>query len=87
MNDGTKYRAWAESQQVERRAKPGHLLMPLLFLMFAVTTLVWLPLTTAACSMVVAGLLFGTVLQASSHSTEPSTDITRGARNDLPTFD
>ncbi len=53
MNDGTKYRAWAESQQVERRAKPGHLLMPLLVLMFAVTTLVWLPLTTAACSIVV----------------------------------
>ncbi|MBP2521165.1 MULTISPECIES: hypothetical protein [unclassified Rhodococcus (in: high G+C Gram-positive bacteria)] len=49
MNDGTKYRAWAEKQHHECRAKPGHLLAPLLVLMFAVTTLVWLPLTTAAC--------------------------------------
>ncbi|MDI9902386.1 hypothetical protein QM716_21255 [Rhodococcus sp. IEGM 1409] len=78
MNDGTKYRAWAKNQHLERRAKPGHLLVPLLILMFAVTTLVWLPLTTAACSIVVAGMLFGTVLQASSRST----DITRGVHGE-----
>ncbi len=83
MNDGTKYRAWAEDQQHERRAKPGHLLAPLLVLMFAVTTLVWLPLTTAACSIVVAGLLFGTVLQASSHST----DTARGVHYEARTID
>ncbi|KIM17232.1 hypothetical protein ACFVX3_12480 [Rhodococcus erythropolis] len=83
MNDGTKYRAWAEDQQHERRAKPGHLLAPLLVLMFAVTTLVWLPLTTAACSIVVAGLLFGTVLQASSHST----DTARGVPDEARTID
>lgn len=83
MNDGTKYRAWAEDQQHERRAKPRHLLAPLLVLMFAVTTLVWLPLTTAACSIVVAGLLFGTVLQASSHST----DAARGVPDEARTID
>ena len=83
MNDGTKYRAWAEDRQHERRAKPRHLLAPLLVLMFAVTTLVWLPLTTAACSIVVAGLLFGTVLQASSHST----DTARGVHDEARTID
>ncbi|MCD2107806.1 hypothetical protein O4214_12200 [Rhodococcus erythropolis] len=83
MNDGTKYRAWAENQQHECRAKPGHLLAPLIALMFAVTTLVWLPLTTAVCSIVVAGLLFGTVLQASSHST----DTTRGVHDDARIID
>lgn len=83
MNDGTKYRAWTENQQHERRAKPGHLLAPLLILMFAVTTLLWLPLMTAVCSIVVAGLLFGTVLQASSHST----DITRGVHDEARTID
>ncbi len=56
---------------------------PLLVLMFAVTTLVWLPLTTAACSIIVAGLLFGTVLQASSHST----DTARGVHDEARTID
>ena len=83
MNDGTKYRAWAERQHHERRAKPGHLLAPLLVLMFAVATLVWLPLTTAACSIIVAGLLFGTVLQASSRST----DTARGVHDEARTID
>ncbi|MFC8934690.1 hypothetical protein ACFT1A_21625 [Rhodococcus sp. NPDC057135] len=83
MNDGTKYRAWAEKQQHERRAKPGHLLAPLIVLMFAVTTLLWLPLTTAMCSIVVAGLLFGTVLQASSQST----DTTRGVHDEARIID